>query len=251
MKIVNWLPRYYSARKFHRDLPRAALVLDIACGEGDLAKLLAQRGAKVWGADICEADIRKGFPRNLDPNVAFALSDAGALPFASESFDWVVSFGTLQVLPDDTNAVREFSRVLKRGGILLVCVDVRVPTAGDLFWGERMLRRWLPRFLYSRSRHPDTGRSWLEAKSTDPVYFRDYPLDELLKKFAGFELVEYDYTLKRFSKFAMDVAYGVRGFPRLGLRPYVYWLGTRLDALFSRGLKHTGYTILVKLRKRP
>jgi SAM-dependent methyltransferase len=250
MNIVNWLPRYYTAQKFLRDLPRGARVLDIACGEGDLTKFLAAHGAKVWGADLSEADIRKGFPRNLHPNAAFAVADAGALPFASASFDWVVTFGTLQVLPDDTNAVRELKRVLKNGGMLLLCVDVRVPCAGDLFWEERALRRWLPKFLYSRDRNVKTGRGWLETRREDLIYFRDYPMDEILKKFSGFELLEYDFTLKRFSKLAMDVSHGVRGFPRLGLRPYAYWLGARLDAIFCRGPKHRGYSILVKLRKK-
>ena len=250
MNIIHWLPRYYRAQQFLADLPPSARVLDVACGEGDLAKFISTRGCKVWGADLCEADIRKGFPRNLDARVAYAVADAGRLPFASESFDWLVSFGTLQVLPDDAHAVREFTRVVKPGGILLVCADVRRPNMGDLFWEQRALRRWLPRALYSRSRSRETGHGWLESTAEDAIYHRDYPLAEFVRKFSAFELQEYDYVLKRFSALAMDCAYGVRGFPRLKLKAPTYWLGTRLDALFCRGPRHTGYSVLAKLRKK-
>jgi SAM-dependent methyltransferase len=247
--IVQWLPRYHGARKFFSDMPGGARVLDVACGEGDLTRFLAERGARACGVDLCEADIRKGLPRNRHPRACFVVADAGALPFADGSFDWVATFGTLQVLPDDTAAIREFDRVLKPGGILVVCADVRIPNAGDMFWPQRALRRWLPKWLYTRSRDPKTGRGWLESHREDLVYFRDYPLEEVLRKWPGFELLAHDYVLKWFSALAMDIAYGVRGFPRLRLKPYLYWVSTRLDALFCRGPKHRGYTLIAKLRK--
>jgi ubiquinone/menaquinone biosynthesis C-methylase UbiE len=250
MNIVNWLPRYYQSRQLLQDLPRGARVLDIACGEGDLSKFLADRGCKVWGADLSEADIRKGFPRNLGPNLAYVVADASALPFASKSVDWVVTFDTLDDLPDDTDALREFARVLKDGGILLLCGPVRAPIEGDLFWEQRALRKWLPKFLYAH-RSPVTGHSWFESTYEDIVQYRMYPLQEVLKRLPQFEPLEYDYAVKRFSALAMDIAYGIRGFPRLGLKPYALWVGTRLDALLSRGPKHRGYTLLAKLRKKP
>lgn len=225
-------------------------MLDIACGEGDLTKFLGQAGCKVWGADLCEADIRKGLPRNLHANVGYTVADMCSLPFTSESFDWIVSFDTLDDVPEERHAIGELARVLKRGGILLLCAPAKAPTDGDLFWEQRALRRWLPKVLYTTSRSPKTGRSWLECSREDIVQLRDYPLEEVVKKFVAFELVEHDYAVKRFSALMMDVAYGVRGFPRLGLKPFLLWLGSRLDALFCAGPQHPGYTILAKLRRR-
>lgn len=248
--IVHWLPRYYRAQRMLEDLPHGARVLDIACGEGDLAKFVSERGCKVWGADLSITDIRNGFPRNCGPNVAYVAADAGRMPFADETFDCLLSFGTLEVIPDDQTALSEFARVLKRGGVLLICVSTRPPNAGDLFAAQRVLRHWLPRWLYSRSRNAVSGRSWLDSKMDDIIYFRSYSLNSLRSFFSGFDLIEHDYALKQFSALAMDVAYGVRGFPRLELKPYVYWIGSRLDALFCRGPRHPGYTLLVKLRKR-
>jgi ubiquinone/menaquinone biosynthesis C-methylase UbiE len=250
MNIVHWLPRYHCAQQFLGDLPAGARVLDVACGEGDLTKFLAERGCRVWGADLLEADIRKGFPRNLDRRVGYAVADINHLPYADGAFDWVFTFGTLQVLPEDAGAIRELTRVVKPGGTLVVCTDVRRPNAGDLFGAQRALRRWLPKFLYTTSRSPVTGRTWLDSTAEDVIYFRDNPLPVLREKFAGFEVMAYDYTLKWFSALTMDVAYGVRGFPRFKLKAPLYWLSSRLDALFCRGPEHPGYSIVVKLRKK-
>jgi hypothetical protein len=90
----------------------------------------------------------------------------------------------------------------------------------------------------------------LESRREDLIYFRDFPLEDVQRKFPNFELLEYDYCLKRFSALAMDVAYGVRGFPRLKLKPYLYWISSRFDAVFCRGPQHRGYTLLAKLRKK-
>jgi ubiquinone/menaquinone biosynthesis C-methylase UbiE len=250
MNIVHWLPRYVSAQTFLADLPAGARVLDIACGEGDFSKFLGAHGCWVWGADLSEAVIRKGRPANAHPRVAFCVADAGVLPFADAAFDWVVSFDTLDDLPDDTSAAVELTRVLKSGGVLLLCVPARAPTDGNLFWEQRALRRWLPEVLRSRSRSPATGHNWFESTREDTVQFREYSVAMIEKRFPQLQLVRHDFALKRFSALAMDVAYGVRGFPRLGLRPHLYWLGTRLDAMFCRGASHPGYTLLVKLRKK-
>jgi ubiquinone/menaquinone biosynthesis C-methylase UbiE len=250
MKIVDWLPRYHRAQKFLRDLPADARVLDIACGEGDLTNYLAERGARIWGGDLCETDIRRGLPRNFHSNAAFVVADATRLPFATESLDWLVSFDTLDDIPDDMKAIGEFARVLKRNGCLLLSVPARAPSEGDLFWEQRALRRWLPKFLYTRSCNSKTGHSWFEFTRDDFIQLRDYPVTEVVRRFTAFELVAHDYAVKRFSSLATDFAYGVRGFPRLGLKPYLLWVGTRLDALFCRGPKHPGYTLLAKLRKR-
>jgi len=233
-----------------RDLPRQSRVLDIACGEGDLAHYLTRRGCKVWAADICESVMRKGMARYCNPRLAFVAADANMLPFASGAFDWLLSFDTLELIPDDSRVAAEFARVVKPGGILLLSIPVRAPNAGDLFFEQRALRRWLPRVMYSNSRAPQSGHSWFESDADDIVCYRCYPLEQVRAQFSQFELVDHDYAVKRFSALMMDVAYGVRGFPRLGLKPLLLWLGSRLDALFCAGPKHPGYTLLAKLRRK-
>ncbi|MBR1814581.1 MAG: class I SAM-dependent methyltransferase [Lachnospiraceae bacterium] len=54
-------------------------------------------------------------------NVSFAQGDVGALPFADESFDIVLSLNGFHAFPDKNAAFRETYRVLKPGGTFCGC----------------------------------------------------------------------------------------------------------------------------------
>ena len=54
-------------------------------------------------------------------NVAFCQGDVGALPFADEAFDAVVSLNGFHAFPDKEKAYSETYRVLKKGGIFCGC----------------------------------------------------------------------------------------------------------------------------------
>ena len=54
-------------------------------------------------------------------NVCFRQGDVGALPFADESFDAVVSLNGFHAFPDKDAAYRETFRVLKKGGVFCGC----------------------------------------------------------------------------------------------------------------------------------
>ena len=54
-------------------------------------------------------------------NVAFVQGDVGALPFADESFDLVLSLNGFHAFPDKDAAFRETCRVLKPGGVFCGC----------------------------------------------------------------------------------------------------------------------------------
>ena len=94
-------------------------VLDIAAGTGTSSAILADRGVDVVPADFSLGMLRVG--RNRRPDLPFIGADATALPFADESFDVVtISFGIRNVA-DHARALREFRRVAKPGGKLVVC----------------------------------------------------------------------------------------------------------------------------------
>ena len=94
-------------------------ILDIAAGTGTSSEPWADREIDVVAADFSLGMLRVGNRRR--PDMAFAAADAMQLPFAEASFDVVtMSFGLRNVADIDL-ALREFLRVAKPGGRLVVC----------------------------------------------------------------------------------------------------------------------------------
>ncbi len=58
-------------------------------------------------------------------NISFLQGDVGALPFADETFDTVLSLNGFHAFPDKEAAYRETFRVLKKGGTFCGCFYIR------------------------------------------------------------------------------------------------------------------------------
>lgn len=94
-------------------------ILDIAAGTGTSSAAFASTGATVIPADFSLGMLEVGQRRN--PGLPYTAADALHLPFADNSFDAVtMSFG-LRNVADRTVALREFLRVTKPGGSLVIC----------------------------------------------------------------------------------------------------------------------------------
>jgi SAM-dependent methyltransferase len=97
-------------------------VLEIGCGQGaDLSRFVLA-GACAYGCDLTPKHCRisRDFVAALGGKTATAQADARRLPYASESFDLVYSFGVLLLVDDLEAAVSEIRRVLKPGGRVIV-----------------------------------------------------------------------------------------------------------------------------------
>jgi SAM-dependent methyltransferase len=105
---------------FARELVAGKRVLDAACGEGYGSALLATAAASVTGVDLAQASIEHARERYRAENLSFRSADCQALPFPDGAFDCVVSFETLEHLGDHAGLIREFRRVLKTDGFLLL-----------------------------------------------------------------------------------------------------------------------------------
>jgi SAM-dependent methyltransferase len=104
-------------------VPANPLVLDAGCGTGyNMEWLRRQYGAAVVGFDYYAQAL--AFCRRRGQQ-ALAQADAAALPFPRDFFHLVVSFDVLTQLKDESAraaALREFLRVLRPGGRLLLRV---------------------------------------------------------------------------------------------------------------------------------
>ncbi len=92
--------------------------LDVGCGEGHNTRLLAELGARMTAVDISstfvaharDAEARR--PLGIDYREASAVD----LPFADDSFDFVVAFMSMMDIADNERAIAEAFRVLRPGG---------------------------------------------------------------------------------------------------------------------------------------
>ncbi|MEM4255191.1 MAG: class I SAM-dependent methyltransferase [Candidatus Norongarragalinales archaeon] len=100
------------------DLSRKKKLLDVGCGAGSLLKKLPA-GEKV-GLDYSRVKIREA--RKNVPEGQFFLGEAADLPFASNSFDAVLTHSTFLHYDRDyaLKALAELERVCKKGGRVLV-----------------------------------------------------------------------------------------------------------------------------------
>ena len=93
-------------------------VLDVACGTGDMAVSLVERGCTVTGVDISEEML--AIARQKAPIVTFMIADAEHLPFPDASFDAVTcAFGVRNFVHLE-QGLHEMLRVLKPGGRMVI-----------------------------------------------------------------------------------------------------------------------------------
>ena len=157
-------------------LGAGAMVLDVACGTGDLALVIAEAcGARVVGVDFCRPMLDIAARKSADApqrTIPFVEGDALRLPFADEKFDAAtIAFG-LRNLSDVAGGLGELRRILKPGGRLVVLEFSRpvvpgfralfqfyfsrvLPRVGGLVSGSRGAYEYLPD---SVSKFPDQAR---------------------------------------------------------------------------------------------
>ena len=96
--------------------------LDLCCGTGDLALVLAERlraGGGVLAVDAAAAPLQQARRRHQRCPwlpVEWLQADALAVPRAAESFDGAVMAYGLRNLPDPAAGLRELRRLLQRDG---------------------------------------------------------------------------------------------------------------------------------------
>ncbi|HEX8351189.1 MAG TPA: class I SAM-dependent methyltransferase [Hymenobacter sp.] len=101
-------------------LPKEAAILDVGCSGGPL--LLALRAAgyeHLTGIDVSESGIELAQQRGLS-NVS--VMDGSRLDFADKSFDLLIASDVLEHIENEADALREWVRVLRPGGTLLLFV---------------------------------------------------------------------------------------------------------------------------------
>lgn len=149
---------------------RPGRLLDAGSGSDALGQVLKER-FDVFSLDLYESPGMKG---------RFVRADLNAnLPYADGAFDYVLCSESLQYLENHAGLFREFARVLKAGGELVISIPNVLSASSRLYF---LQRGYFPSFKPVRT--IDSKKGW-DGIAYNPISFVD--IIELSKR-SGFEL---------------------------------------------------------------
>jgi len=161
--------------------PRGTL-LDVPAGEGALAARLIGAGFEVRCCDLYPEIFRLA-------GVEIRAGDLNQeLPFAARSFDFITCLEGLEHIENPQQAMREFARVLRPGGMLIVSVPNILNIEERLKWlihGYTSHFKPISRLAVARLRAESENREEIVAH-VNPISYSE--LRYLLEK-NGFELL--------------------------------------------------------------
>ena len=137
--LVNRLMTFGLDRGWRRrtvqalELAPGALVVDLACGTGDLTRELTRARHRAVGVDLSFEMLAAAH----SPGGPMLEADAVALPFASASVDGMVSGFALRNFADLPAVLAEAARILRPGGRLSL-LEVDTPRSALVRAGHRI-----------------------------------------------------------------------------------------------------------------
>jgi len=174
---VDPLQRYWHKRRFEEisklTSKVAGEVLDVGSADGMFSRviLVKTKAKKLIGVEAVKTSVDWASSHwKNDKKMKFLVGDAHKLPFESERFDAVFCLEVLEHVSSPEVALREFKRVMKKGGYGVFLV----PSDSDLFKFVWFL--WLHFY----------PRGWVWRDTHIQTYRNDY-LPKLCKKI-GFKL---------------------------------------------------------------
>jgi SAM-dependent methyltransferase len=149
---------------------RCGQALDVGCGTGSFARLLAGRCDRVLGIDLSPRMVAVARARSGGhPNIDYLVADATTWQFPRSRFDCVASIAAAHHLPL-TPLLERLGEAVAPGGTLLVLDIYRPRSPADLAVsllavpGSRLLRL---RHSGRLDEPPEVRRAWREHGRTD------------------------------------------------------------------------------------
>jgi ubiquinone/menaquinone biosynthesis C-methylase UbiE len=122
--LEHWFPDTYNRHDFRIryilksiDNIKNAKILDVGCGKGGMVRILSKLGAQVHGIDISKELLKEA---KKIPLATIKIGSATDIPYPDDTFDYVISNEVIEHVPSTEKAIKEMSRVVKKGGKIIL-----------------------------------------------------------------------------------------------------------------------------------
>ena len=152
------------------------LILDVGCGSGlPTLSLMKKKDVYVVGLDISDGALEflqaRALEEKLRERILLFQADAENMPFAANLFDRVISFSSIEHVPNPDRFIEECARVCKAGGYVSACTPNKRSDS---------LRRLKPMFLNFASMISKRSPSVAEVEALPPSpYHKEFTDKEL------------------------------------------------------------------------
>lgn len=173
-----------------KNAPADAKILDIGCGNGNLAMVLGSLGYNVKGIDVDETSVQTAQQKNTFTNVSFEVADANRFTISDE-YDVIVCTEVLEHLETPSELVNSSYRILKPGGTMIVTVPNgygprETVMTKPMQW---MIRKGHEKTLLKIKRSLGYKHSTMQSSNPDLTHIQFYTRKSLYKMMqtAGFK----------------------------------------------------------------
>nr|BEL01500.1 class I SAM-dependent methyltransferase [Dehalococcoides mccartyi] len=194
-------------------------ILDVGTGTGVIALLLAEMGHDVTGIDLSEGMLQhakdKAALQHLD--IQFLIGDAENPQFPDNTFDVVISRHVVWTLPNPEKAIKEWKRVLKPSGQLLIIDGDWRKLETNIFhniWRllamplimitEKRDPRWKGKDLHPYLPMRQRQRPQADIKMLEKENFKTSVTDiKVPHRYSTFEYLKYGYSKDNYCQFVI------------------------------------------------
>jgi 2-polyprenyl-3-methyl-5-hydroxy-6-metoxy-1,4-benzoquinol methylase len=161
-------------------------LLDVGCGYGEIARIMAEKGHTVFGIDRVESFATIANEFNRINNAKFEVMDFLKNSFPDNRFDCITFLETIEHVENPSSYLREFLRILKPGGHLVLSTPNATSLKNIVYALGYRKKSKREKILKSISNEPVMTGTQLEH-----IFNWDFPtLTRLLHK-CGFEIVDH------------------------------------------------------------
>lgn len=118
--------QYRAVYEYANNFIQAKRVLDVGCGEGYGANILARQAKEIVAIDRHKKTIQQAQRKYSLPNLSFNVQDVEQLSkYTPETFDVVCCFHVIEHLKEPTRLLLDIGKLLSESGILLISTPNR------------------------------------------------------------------------------------------------------------------------------